>query len=327
MVKSLFIFAIVILPLIAQAKLISLVSAFFHDKFEESVVFNPNSQKINLLQAPTSPYLSIGGGDITVVDDALLSESGPSGSQANLLKETGQIGIYVVQPGDTLSQIADLFGVSTNTIKWGNDIKTSTITPGQTLIILPVSGVKHTVASGDSLNSLAKTYKGEVEEIMNYNNLSSDTKLAVGDTIIIPGGILPQTAAPERKSASASNNSSQNPVYEGYYMRPISGGRKSQGIHGYNGVDLATQSGIPIMASADGLVTVSRQSGWNGGYGNYIVISHSNGTQTLYAHNSSNIVSVGERVSQGQVIGYVGSTGRSSGPHVHFEVRGARNPF
>ena len=74
-------------------------------------------------------------------------------------------------------------------------------------------------------------------------------------------------------------------------------------------------------------MTVSRGSGWNGGYGSYIVVSHPNGTQTLYAHNSANLVVAGERVSQGQVIGKVGSTGRSTGQHVHFEVRGAQNPF
>ncbi|MEK9185596.1 MAG: M23 family metallopeptidase, partial [Patescibacteria group bacterium] len=98
-------------------------------------------------------------------------------------------------------------------------------------------------------------------------------------------------------------------------------------IHGYNGIDIAAPLGTPIMASADGEVIVSRNSGWNGGYGIYIVIRHPNGTQTLYAHNNSNTVSVGDSVKQGETIGYVGRTGKVTGSHVHFEIRGAKNPF
>ncbi|MEK7135159.1 MAG: M23 family metallopeptidase, partial [Patescibacteria group bacterium] len=108
---------------------------------------------------------------------------------------------------------------------------------------------------------------------------------------------------------------------------PIRGGLKSQGIHGHNGVDLAAPVGTPIVASADGKVILSRTGGYNGGYGTYVVISHANGTQSLYAHMSANNVAVGEVVSQGQVIGAIGMTGKTTGPHIHFEIRGARNPF
>jgi len=111
-------------------------------------------------------------------------------------------------------------------------------------------------------------------------------------------------------------------------MRPLVGGVRTQGVHGYNGVDLGAAEGTPFMASAPGEVIVARASGWNGGYGQYIVIRHDNGTQTLYAHASGIVVGIGQRVVQGQVIGYVGSTGRSTGPHLHFEIRGGpRNPF
>ena len=110
-------------------------------------------------------------------------------------------------------------------------------------------------------------------------------------------------------------------------MRPIIGGRRTQGLHGYNGVDLGVSYGSPIYAAAPGTVIISRNGGWNGGYGKYIVVSHPNGTQTLYAHNSDNVVFAGANVIRGQVIGFVGSTGKSTGPHLHFEVRGARNPF
>ena len=116
--------------------------------------------------------------------------------------------------------------------------------------------------------------------------------------------------------------------YAGYYLRPIVGGVRSQGIHGYNGIDIAAHVGTPILASASGDIIISKEGGWNGGYGNYVVIRHANGTQTLYSHNSRNAVGIGEHVVQGQVIAYVGATGRTTGPHVHFEIRGGpRNPF
>ena len=110
-------------------------------------------------------------------------------------------------------------------------------------------------------------------------------------------------------------------------MHPLPSAVRTQGIHGYNAVDLAAPFGTPIVAAASGRVIVSRSGGWNGGYGTYVVIDHPDGTQTLYAHMSRVAVWQGAQVVAGQVIGYVGSTGRSTGPHVHFEVRGAVNPF
>ncbi|KKW46945.1 MAG: Peptidase M23 [Parcubacteria group bacterium GW2011_GWB1_57_6] len=101
----------------------------------------------------------------------------------------------------------------------------------------------------------------------------------------------------------------------------------TQGLHGWNGIDFGAPRGTPIRAAADGTVIIARAGGWNGGYGNYIVLQHANGTQTLYSHNSSNAVGMGQAVTQGQVIGYVGATGRVTGTHLHFEVRGAANPF
>ena len=117
------------------------------------------------------------------------------------------------------------------------------------------------------------------------------------------------------------------PEFVGYYLRPIIGGRKTQGIHGYNGVDLAISCGQPVLATAPGQVIISKSTGWNTGYGKYTAISHPNNTQSLYAHMSKVFVEVGQAVTQGDAIGLIGSTGRSTGCHVHFEIRGARNPF
>ncbi|MFA5827200.1 MAG: M23 family metallopeptidase, partial [Candidatus Paceibacterota bacterium] len=114
----------------------------------------------------------------------------------------------------------------------------------------------------------------------------------------------------------------------GYFINPVPAyARRSQGLHGpgNRGVDLAAPTGTPILASASGTVLLARK-GWNGAYGNMIIINHPNGTKTLYAHLSKIATSTGDYVSQGEVIGYVGSTGRSTGPHLHFEVFNARNP-
>ena len=285
-----------------------------------------NSQTMNLLEG----YLNInptstGGAEIAIVDSvALESSRGESEVFVDLGKSgTGQISVYVVRKGDTLSEIAEMFGVSTNTIVWANNIKASSIKEGQELVILPISGVRHVVKSGDTVKSLATKYKADFDEILSYNGLAADAKIKPGDIVVIPDGVISAT----QTSLAKTSGSQTYPVYSGFYLRPIVGGRKTQGIHGNNGVDLAAPTGVPILASADGKVIISRAGGYNGGYGAYVVISHANGTQTLYAHMSKDNVSVGQSVEQGQVIGAVGSTGKSTGPHVHFEVRGAKNPF
>jgi murein DD-endopeptidase MepM/ murein hydrolase activator NlpD len=189
---------------------------------------------------------------------------------------------------------------------------------------LPISGVRHTVAKGDTLQSIAKKYKADAAEIAQYNHLADNAKFAVGDIVIVPDG---EIALPPSAGRPASLRGTGGPVYEGYYLRPILSGRRTQGLHGYNGIDLASYSGAPIIAAAAGEVIIARSGGWNGGYGNYIVISHQNGTQTLYGHLSALAVTAGKSVVRGEIIGYMGSTGRSTGTHLHFEVRGAKNPF
>ena len=236
-----------------------------------------------------------------------------------------------MRPGDTLGDIAGMFDVSINTIRWGNDISRSeAIQPGQELVILPVTGIKYTVKNGGTLQDIIDKHGGDIDEAVEYNGYGADEHLAAGTEVIIPDGEIaaPKAEAKSRYTRAVSSPRGTNvPTYSGYYLRPISGGTRTQGIHGYNAVDLAASRGTSILASASGTVLISKSGSWNGGYGNYIVIKHDNGTQTLYSHNSSNLVFSGQSVVQGQVIGYVGSTGRSTGPHVHFEIRGAKNPF
>lgn len=316
--------SIFVSPSGVSAGIFSFVSNVFSGEKEQVSVPAENSQTINILEAPLNSEINnIGGGDILVEGNSLLAEASHTDSPEQSVRRPGsdQISIYVVREGDTLSQIADMFDVSVNTIKWGNDISdTSSISVGQTLVILPISGVKHTIEKGETLQSIAKKYKGDIEEIMQYNGIKEDTKLATGETIIIPDGDASLSSSKTVTPRSSSKN------VAGYFIKPIRG-VKTQGLHGHNAIDFGAPVGTPIVASASGTVIVSKSSGWNGGYGKYIVVRHSNGTQTLYAHNNENIVYVGDSVKQGQVIGYVGSTGRSTGPHVHFEVRGAANPF
>lgn len=280
------------------------------------------------------PNPAKGGGDITMVGGvALQAESGPSGTLADIeVARPGadQISIYVVREGDTISQIADLFGVTTNTIVWSNDLQGSTIHPGETLVVLPVSGIKHTVEKGETIASIVKKYKGDTEEVLSFNNLSAGSALAVGDSIVIPYGVEPAPVKTTRASTITINEPAHGtggPRLDGYFLAPLVRYVETQGLHGYNAVDLAAPIGTNVLASASGEVIISRNVGYNGGYGQYIVVKHSNGTQTLYAHLSQNFVYQGSQVVQGQVIGAVGTTGRSTGPHLHFEVRGAANPF
>jgi len=274
---------------------------------------------------------SIGGGDITIINNnSLLPDSGPMGTIADIEERMGsdQISVYVVREGDNLSQIASMFNVSVNTIVWSNEIgKGGKITPGQTLVILPISGVKYEVKKGDTLKSIANKLKGDLDEIIKYNDLSIVDKLKEGQTIIIPNGEIVPVQQVKYGTKTNPYRGGGGQYYVGYYNRPILEGYKSQGLHGYNGVDLADSCGEPVMASAGGDVVISREGGWNGGYGKYVVVSHNNETQTLYSHLSSVIVSSGWHIAQGQVIGYIGSTGKSTGCHLHFEVRGAKNPF
>jgi murein DD-endopeptidase MepM/ murein hydrolase activator NlpD len=323
-------------PLPVHAGFFSAFSNIFGSNSEEFYVRDHNSQTIPLLQAPLSPKISIGGGEVNIVDkSAIMPELNSVGS---IGEDTlpGQISLYVVRKGDTLAQIARMFGVSTNTIIWGNDLTGGAISVGQTLVILPISGVRHIVKSGDTIESIAKKYKSDVEEIRQFNNISLGDKLALGTEIIVPDGeitpVLVQASSNSKTVPSSSYGAPKNPlpirsVPQGYFASPLASYTKTQGVHGYNGVDLAAPYGAVLMASADGVVIVSKSSGWNGGYGTYVVIAHDNGTQTLYAHMSKTIVSVGTRVVKGQVIGNLGSSGKSTGPHVHFEIRGAKNPF
>jgi len=235
-----------------------------------------------------------------------------------------------VRNGDTVAGIAKMFGVSENTVRWANNLSAkSSLTKNQELVILPISGVKYVIKKGDTLKSIAKSFNADQEEILSFNDFKSGSNLKTGDEIIIPNGEIGSSVSnTSQKPKTSKTPSLSGKSYSiGYFMRPVIGGRKTQGVHGHNGVDLANKLNSPILAAAGGKVIIAKQGGWNGGYGSYVVISHPNGMQTLYGHMNSLNVSAGQTVGQGDVIGYMGSTGQSTGVHLHFEVRGGVNPF
>lgn len=248
--------------------------------------------------------------------------------------DNGDIVEYEVVSGDNISSIADKFNVSVDTVLWANDLNSkSSIKVGQKLVILPVSGISYKVKSGDTLSGLSTKFGVTERDIVGFNKTEGD-KLIVGENIIIPGGKISTQVNVKNpiknqgKNGKTDTNSKNNTkVGSSGMIRPING-VKTQGIHGNNGVDFGANIGTPVYAAMDGVVTLTRGGdSWNGGYGNYIVIKHNNGIQTLYAHLSNISINKGQNVDRGQVIGKSGNSGQSTGPHLHFEVRGSKNPF
>lgn len=320
--------------MLASASIFS-IPALLQSFTRETVASSPkqNSQTVAVL-APArniDPKPSVGGGDITMVaGSALLAEDGPSGTAADIEAIPGAttISVYFVHKGDTLAGIAKMFDVTVNTIMWANNLKNGTIREGQELVILPITGVRYTVQKGDTIASVATKYKADATEIVQYNNLVG--ALAVGSVIIIPDGevVAPTPVRSTATTRTAPLRGGGGASISGYFSWPVEGGIVTQGLHGYNGVDIGAPTGTGILASAAGTVIIANGGGgWNGGYGNYIVIQHDNGTQTLYSHASKVYVGSGTRVGAGALIGTVGRTGKATGPHLHFEVRGAVNPF
>lgn len=277
---------------------------------------------------------------ISLEKGLLTPDMGPLGTELEVsdLPDTDIISVYTVHKGDSLPKIAKMFNVSVNTIRWANNLTTKdTIKEGNTLVILPVTGVSYTVKKGDTLKSIAKKFGADIDEVGRFNGLEVDSELAYGDTIIVPDGEIQEIkpkATPKRgilpifaRGKTRLIQQFTNDAGFGYYIRPVSGGVRTQGLHGKNGVDIGGSIGQGVYAAAGGTVILARSGGWNGGYGNYIIISHPNGSQTLYGHLSEVSVSAGQSVAQGDLIGALGNSGNSTGPHLHFEVRGAKNPL
>ena len=296
-----------------------------------SIIASPESLSVVKDESTTLPSEQ----DIAspaLVEDSLATDNKPI------------VTVYTVATGDTLSGIAEKFDISTNTIRWANNLSAkSTIRVGQKLDILPVSGIQYTVKKGDTISGIAIKFDVSQAAILDFNDLDSSDKIVPGLEIIVPDGEPIPAPKPVVKPVKKVVPSSEPKVTEtntpqtiptntnnggNYYIVPAPGARLSQGTHDKYAIDMSIPVGSKILAAASGVVITAKDSNkWNGGYGYYVAIKHDNGTETRYAHLSRIDVEVGETVEQGEVIALSGNTGRSTGPHLHFEVRGATNPF
>lgn len=261
-------------------------------------------------------------------DSVFKPRSTTSGNAGDVVPQRTEISYYTVQNGDTISTIARRFGLTVNTVLWANNLTAfSLIRPGDSLTILPYSGIIYTVKTGDNLSKIANKYGIDGDKIASCNDLSAGLK--AGQKIILPGAkkITEATAV-----AKTSNNYTGLSAIRDLIKAPAaktSGNKMSWPTVGYritqyfswrhNGVDIGNKIGTAIYAADSGVVEIA-QGGWNGGYGNTIVINHGGGKKTRYGHLSKLFVKVGDEVGKGENIGAMGSTGRSTGPHLHFEV-------
>lgn len=313
-------------------------------------------------QVPTTMYRN--GGSVAYVFPltGAVGRAPVSGEEAPRpaeTKPTTPIQKYAVQRGDTLAKIARVFGIKVDTLLWANGLnKNSVLRQGDTLTVPSVDGVIYTVKSGGTLSDVAKIYKVTAKSIATANNIATVAKLQKGQVLIVPGARPLTTPKPppttvarvEQPTETAPSISNEidvepdqapdpTPTVEVIKRPPLAAGEKMlwptrrRAITQYysarhGGLDIDGDYTDPVYAIDNGTVTFS---GWNNsGYGNMVLIDHGNGIASRYAHNSKVYVRVGQQVNRGDIIGMVGTTGRSTGTHLHFEVivKGRRvNPF
>lgn len=270
------------------------------------------SQRETLAQlAPPSAALT----SVTESEPLLSTEISP--------KPRDKIITYKVEKGDTLSSIATKFDISVDSILWENGLKeNSNLSIGQEIRILPVSGVAHKVLKGDTVYTIAKKYDTDPQEIVNFpfNDFADPDTFALvpGQMLVVPNGSPPavKPTTPRPTPRYIAGNLSQG--VEGFIW-PTSGSISQHPIWYHMAVDIANREAPAVGASKAG--KVSYADCIRGGYGCHVIVDHGGGYQTLYGHLSRIAVGVGSQVDQGQVLGTMGSTGRSTGTHLHFEVR------
>lgn len=243
---------------------------------------------------------------------------------------------YVVASGDTVSSIGELFRVSTDAIRYANNLSDEDIIkPGQGLTIPPVEGAIYVVKRGDTLSSIATKFKVPDQSIADFNYIFDNSDLKVGQKLVVPAAeipAIPKSFSPPPLASrfkispvplTAYNERGQ--VGEltgatGTFGWPVDSRYLTQYFTRYHlGVDIAGGYGSAVYAADGGVVL--RAGWWLGGFGNAVKIDHGSGYTTSYAHLSRILVSVGQKINRGQLLGEIGSTGHSSGPHLHFAVQ------
>ena len=235
------------------------------------------------------------------------------------VKPRDKVENYIVKNGETLASIAKRFDISVDTIKWANNLKTDLIKPNQDLKISPVTGIVHKVASGETIYTIAKKYHTNAQNILNFPFNSFDDldtfSLIAGQTLYVPDGTI-EPEKPAYKFIAQIQAGVRGPSN---FIWPTSGVITQYWVWYHQALDIANPSAPPVLAADSGTIVYAGCLNW--GYGCNVIIDHGNGYQTLYAHLSSYSVAVGDSLSQGQQLGVMGSTGRSTGTHLHFEIR------
>lgn len=254
--------------------------------------------------AAASVTPSVGAAGIVSSTGFLAGSGSPQASQ--MAKKSFRT--YVVKQGDTLGDIAERHGVNTNTLIWANDLEQDPdrLRIGQELLIPPGSGVTHVVVEGDTVSALAQWYDVTPDVIVQANDIRAPFVIVKGQKLFIPGGVKPPPTSG---------------IALGRFMWPTSGAIsfrfREDGNH--KGLDIANQTGTTIVAADGGIVTTSLKQADS--YGWHVIIDHLNGFSTVYGHLSLIGVDAGDRVRRGDLVGLMGNTGYSTGPHLHFEVR------
>ncbi len=260
--------------------------------------------------------------------DAVLEEVGRRSAEEEAKQRQAapvEIREYVVQQGDTLWSVANNFNLDINTLFGCNTLKNpDVLSPGTKLRVPNQDGIFHKVQKGESLSALAKKYGIHSDAVVSANSFSGEAALQIGNELFLPGAKPLVSVASSRGGASSAISGFRWPVAGrisspfGWRRDPFSGRRDF-----HTGLDIRSPSGRTIGAAKAGTVVYS---GWMGGYGRVIVINHGGGYTTLYAHCSKLLVATGRKVAAGQAIAKVGSSGRSTGSHLHFEVRVNNSP-
>lgn len=281
-----------------------IASPFLADTFP---IFSDNRQNALAISSPSSESIAV---------DADIFQTNIS------QKPRDKIIDYTVERGDTLSTIAEKFGISTETIRWANDLSGDNITVGDSLKIIPVTGIAYKVAKGDSVYSIAKKLDTDPQKIVDFpfNDFANPEtfSLVEGQILIVPDGVKPSEQPTFRRQVFIASG----PVtFSGLgFTWPVHGIVSQFASWYHMGIDIVASFGTPIVSAQNGVVTGVNVGTWDSGYGTNVYIKNGD-TQTHYAHMSGVNVSVGQQVSAGStVVGWIGLTGRTTGPHVHFEV-------
>lgn len=289
-----------------------------------------NGNSIEEAQLPAPQFL--------LVEDGFLMKSS-SLTQLGARRAYAAGIVHVVKDGESVEKIASQYSIKPETIRWANNLADGVIIkPKQELIILPVDGVLHTVTRGQTLSRIAQLYDIPSTEIAKQNALQGGFILA-GQQLIIPNAhpilakpvevaVKPKPGTPPSKlPVPSSPGKPKAPAAEptlGILQMPCEKCSFTQYFNpGHYAVDIQQKGGGPIFAAEAGTV-IRAETGWNGGYGNVIQVDHGNGLITLYAHNKELYVKVGDTVTRGQNIAWMGNTGRvygKTGIHTHFEVQ------